>query len=181
MSSPTTDRPSRWRPSRVVLTVVVLTVVVLAMVAMWGYVLYLAFGPGRQAPPDRLDDPAFAVAAQARCDAALDVVASLPSATESETAADRADVVDEANDVFAAMLDDLAELAPAGEDGDLVRQWLADWRTYLRDREAYADAVRSDPEAQLLVSAKDREQITEFIDAFAADNRMSACATPLDV
>ena len=176
MSSPTTDRTSRWRPSRVVLTVVVL-----AMVAMWGYVLYLAFGPGRQAPPDRLDDPAFAVAAQTRCDAALDVVANLPAATESETASDRADVVEHANDVFAAMLDDLAELAPAGEDGELVREWLADWRTYLGDRGAYADAIRSDPEAQLLVSAKDREQITEYLDAFAADNRMIACATPLDV
>ena len=28
-----------------------------AMVAMWVYVLYLAFGPGRQPPPDRLDRP----------------------------------------------------------------------------------------------------------------------------
>ena len=45
---------------------------VVAMVAMWSYVLYLAFGPGRQDPPDRLDDPAFATAAQDRCDAALD-------------------------------------------------------------------------------------------------------------
>ena len=31
------------------------------------------------------------------------------------------------------------------------------------------------------MTAKDREQITEFLDAFAADNRMIACATPLDV
>jgi hypothetical protein len=176
MSSPTIDRPSRWRPSRVVIMVVVI-----AMLAMWGYVLYLAFGPGRQAPPDRLDDPAFAIAAQARCDATLDEVAALPAASESTTAADRADVVEEANDLFATMLDDLAALAPAGEDGDLVREWLADWHTYLGDRQAYADAIRSDPEAQLLVSAKDREQITEFLDAFAADNRMIACATPLDV
>ena len=89
--------------------------------------------------------------------------------------------MEEANDIFEAMVDDLAELAPAGEDGELVREWLADWRTYLGDREAYADAIRSDPEAQLLVSAKDREQITEYLDAFAADNRMIACATPLDV
>lgn len=176
MSSHTTERPSRWRPSRVLVTVVVL-----AMVAMWGYVLYLAFGPGRQAPPDRLDDPSFAVAAQARCDAALDVVATLPAATESQTASDRAEVVEDANDVFAGMLDDLAELAPAGEDGELVREWLADWGTYLADREAYADAIRADPEAQLLVSAKDHDQITEHLDAFAADNRMTACATPLDV
>lgn len=176
MSSPTDDRPSRWRPSRVAVTVVVV-----AMIGMWGYVLYLAFGPGRQPPPDRLDDPAFAEAAQLRCDAALDEVAALPAATESETPGDRADVVERANVVFAAMLEDLEELTPRGEDGELVREWLADWHTYLGDREAYATAVRDDPEAQLLVSAKDRDQITEHLDAFAADNHMTACATPLDV
>jgi hypothetical protein len=176
MSTPTIDRPTRWRPSRVLVRLIVI-----AMVAMWVYVLYLAFGPGRQASPDRLDDPTFAVAAEARCDAALDDVAALPRASESVSARARADVVDEANAIFAVMLDDLADLTPPGEDGSLVRQWLADWRTYLADREAYADALRTDPQAQLLVSAKDRDQITEYLDAFAADNRMTACGTPLDV
>lgn len=165
-----------WRPSRVVIIVLVV-----AMVGMWGYVLYLAFGPGRQPPPDRLDDPSFAIAAQERCDTALDEVSTLPSATESTTIEERADVVEQANSVFAAMLDDLEAITPGGEDGQLVREWLADWRTYLADREAYAVAVREDPEAQLLVSAKDRDQITEHLDAFAADNRMISCATPLDV
>ena len=79
------------------------------------------------------------------------------------------------------MVDDLEAIAPAGEDGEIVAEWIADWRTYLGDREAYADALRRDPEAQLLVTAKDREQITEYIDAFAADNHMTACATPIDV
>ena len=65
------------------------------------------------------------------------------------------------------MLDDLEAITPTGEDGEIVTAWLADWRTYLGDREAYAEALRSDPEAQLLVTAKDREQITEFIDAFS--------------
>ena len=31
------------------------------------------------------------------------------------------------------------------------------------------------------MTAKDREQVTEYIDAFAADNHMPACATPIDV
>ena len=74
----------------------------------------------------------------------------------------------EANERFGEMLDDLEAITPAGEDGELVTEWLADWRTYLEDRAAYVEALRSDPEAQLLVTAKDREQITEFIDAFAA-------------
>lgn len=167
---------SRWSTGRVL---AVVTVVLL--VSMWGYVLYLAFGPGRQAPPDRLADPAFATQAQAICEAAHDDVDQLPLAIDAESAAQRATIVAEANERFATMLDELEAITPAGEDGDIVSEWLADWRTYLGDRAAYVDALRSDPEAQLLVTAKDREQITEFIDAFSADNRMIACATPIDV
>jgi hypothetical protein len=151
------------------------------MVAMWVYVLYLAFGPGRQAPPDRLDDPAFAVEAQERCADTLDQVAELPRAVEAATPAERSAIVVEANSEFAAMVDDLESLTPPGEDGELVTLWLADWRTYLADRQAYADALLDDPEARLLVTARDREQITEYLDAFAADNDMPACATPIDV
>lgn len=156
-----------------------LTVVV--MVAMWAYVLYLAVGPGRQPPPDRLDDPGFATAAQRVCDAALDDVGELPSAIRAESAAERASIVAAANERLAQMLDDLDAQVPAGEDGEIVTEWLADWRTYLDDRREYVDALRHDPKAQLLVTTKDQEQITEFIDAFAADNRMIACATPIDV
>lgn len=151
------------------------------MLAMWGYVVYLAFGPGRQPPPDRLEDPTFATAAQAVCRAALDDVAELPAAVESTDAVERADTIDRANERFADMLDDLAAGAPAGDDGEIVRSWLADWQVYLGDRRDYAEALRTDPEARLLVTPKDNEQVTEFIDAFAADNRMPSCGTPLDV
>lgn len=166
----------RWTTGRVIVTILVV-----GMVSMWGYVLYLAFGPGRQAPPDRVRDPGFSVAAEARCRATLAQVAKLPAATESPTAAARAEVVERANGYFRAMLDDLARLAPEGDDGRIVGEWLADWRTYLGDRAAYAVALREDPKADLLVSAKDHNQITDYLDAFAADNKMPACATPLDV
>jgi hypothetical protein len=129
-------------------------IVVAALVSMWGYVLYLAFGPGRQPPIDRLDDPAFAAAAEERCAEALDDVDDLPVASESPTAAERAAVLAQADAVFAAMLDDLdgmVTLAPAGDERRRATEWLADWRTYLGDREAYADALRSDPGARLLV------------------------------
>src|SRR5688572_5440436 len=151
------------------------------MVAMWGYVVYLAFGPGRQSSPDELADPTFGRQAQARCEAAHEDLADLPVAIEAGTAAERADIVDEANARFATMLDEIEPLAPEGEDGEIVAAWIADWRTYLEDRAAYADALRTDPDAQLFVTARDREQVTEYIDAFAADNHMAACATPVDV
>jgi hypothetical protein len=154
---------------------------VVLMVAMWGYVLYLAFGPGRQPPPDRLADPTFARRAQTTCEAAHEDVATLPPAVEAESAAERAEIVDEANQRFTAMIDDIEPLAPDGEDGEIVAAWLADWRTYLEDRAAYAEALRRDPEARFFVTARDNEQVTEYIDAFAADNHMAACATPLDL
>jgi len=168
--------PRRWTPTRVVLGVAIAV-----MAAMWVYILYLAIGPGRQPPLDRLEDPAFAGAAQERCSAALDEVALLPTAQETSSARERASVIEEANATFDAMLDDLLGLAPEGEEGEMVAAWVADWRTYLRDRQVYADALRNDPNASFLVSAKDNDQITEFIDGFAADNQMPACGTPLDV
>lgn len=166
----------RWSTGRVLAVVTVGL-----MVAMWAYVLYLAFGPGREPPPDRLTDPTFAVDAQAVCEAAHDDVDQLPPAIQAEDAEVRAQIVAQANERFAQMVDDLEGLAPPGEEGEIVAEWIVDWRTYLADRAAYVEALRTDPEAQLLVTAKDREQVTEFIDAFSADNRMIACATPIDV
>jgi hypothetical protein len=164
---------------------VFLLLVVAGLVAMWGYVLYLAFGPGRQPPIDRLDDPAFAVAAEDRCAEALDAVGALPVASESTTAAERADVLDRADAMFVEMLDDLdgmTHLAPAGDQRRRATEWLADWRTYLGDRQAFADALRADPDARLLVSEKPGEgrQITGWIDEFAKANRMPSCVTPTD-
>ncbi len=158
-------------------------VAVAGMVAMWVFVLYLAIGPGRADPPDRLEDPAFATAAQARCSAALDRVAALPSAIESDTAAQRGGVLTVANGHLADMLDeldDLVTLASAGEDREIVREWLTDWRTYLQDRVEYAEALATDPDARLLVSPKGGDQVTEYLDAFARDNHMPACSTPTD-
>jgi hypothetical protein len=159
-------------------TLVLLAVV--GMVSMWGYILYLAFGPGRADSPDKIDAPGFAEAAQATCDRALDEVAQLQPASESPDAAARADTLDDANAALARMLDELDELVPAGDDGVVVTRWLRDWRTYLQDREEYADALRTDPKARLLVTQKSGEQITEFLDQFAKDNDIPACSTPAD-
>lgn len=180
MTGPLVDQPAatvrRWRPTRLLVLLVVAS-----MLAMWGYVLYLAFVPGRQPPPDRLADPTFATAAQARCRKTLDLVAVLPHAADTPSAPKRAAVITKANGYFAEMLDDLDLLAPVGGDGRLVHEWVTDWRTYLANRAAYARDLLTDPRARLLVSPKGREQVTEHLDAFAGDNRMPACATPLDV
>jgi hypothetical protein len=177
------DGASVGRRSRLGRTVVL--IVVCALLSMWGYVLYLAFGPGRQPPIDRLDDPAFAEAAEQRCAATLEEVDRLPVASASQTAAERADVLARANAAYAAMLDDLDDLDTLARAGDQRRradEWLGDWRTYLGDREKYAEALRTDPDARLLVSAKagEGQQITGWIDEFARANRMPSCVSPTD-
>lgn len=174
----TAPRRSPWR--------IVAAVVVVGMVAMWGYVLYLALGPGRQPPVDRLDDPAFAEAAEARCGEAVAAIDELPPASAPDTATERADIIDQANGELAAMLDELDELAtlaPTGDQRDRGEAWLTDWRTLLGNREEYADALRRDPDARLLISEKGEtgRHVTGWIDEFALANRMESCATPTDV
>lgn len=162
-----------------------LTVVVLGLVGMWVYVIYLAFGPGRQPPADRLDDPAFAEAAQDRCADAVAAVDGLPVASEASTAAQRAEVLDQANRILSDMLvdlDELRDLAPSGDQRTRTSAWLADWEVLLADREAYAQALHQDPEARLLISEKPGtgRHITGWIDEFALANKMDDCVTPND-
>lgn len=160
-------------------------VVVVALLTMWGYVLYLAFGPGRQPPVDRIDDPAFAQVAEERCAAALAEIGDLPLASESPDAEARADVLDEANALYGSLIDELdglTMLVPDDAQRRNLEEWIADWRTHLDDRDAYADALRTDPDARLLVSEKAGEgrHITGWIDEFALANRMPSCASPTD-
>lgn len=176
MTSPIVDQPAPT-PSRVGRVAVIVAVAL--MLAMWGYVLYLAFGPGRQASPDRLADPAFATR-EASCNAANEQVLALPAAGDSPTAADRAVVLAQANEIYAGMLDALRTYVPDGDDGKITEEWIADWQTYLGDRDDFARRLQTDERARLLVTPKHGEQITESIDAFAEDNRMPACGTPAD-
>ncbi|HJR26753.1 MAG TPA: hypothetical protein VJ804_14845 [Acidimicrobiales bacterium] len=156
---------------------------VVGMVAMWAFVLYLAVFEGRADSPDRLDDPAFAREAEAACSARLERIVELPRASEARDAAERARTLEVANGHLADMLEDLEELVPlvpAGEDREIVEEWLADWHTYLGDREDYAAELLRDPDARLLVTAKGGEQVTEYLDQFAGDNDMPACSTAAD-
>jgi len=170
----------RWKLGRVATTAVVV-----GLVAMWAYVVYLAFGPGRQPPVDRLDDPAFALAAEDRCATALDEVAELPEAIETPTPAERADVVAQANLIYGGMLDDLEgdlRLIPSGEQRERADAWLEDWRTFLGDREAFVENLQNDPEARMLVSEKPGtgRHITGWIDEFARANEMPSCISAAD-
>jgi hypothetical protein len=165
---------------------VAIALAIASMLGMWGYVLYLAVGPGRQPPLDRFEDPAFAEAGEAACAEAVADVEALPQAGDADSATERADAIVRADERYAAMLDELDESTALLTDADersRAEAWLADWRTYLADRADYAERLTTDPDARLLVSEKAGEgrQITGWIDEFALANRMDSCVTPADV
>jgi hypothetical protein len=167
------DQPSRIGRGLAIL-------VVAGLVLMW---LYVFTGAAAEDPPDQLDDTTFAEAAEPRCAEAVDDLEDLPAASEAESAADRAAVLDEANTVLTSMVDDLAAIEADNErDQQLVDLWIADWRTYLQDRRDYADLLRADDDAELLITAREGRQITLTIDRFASKvvNDMESCTTPLD-
>lgn len=147
-----------------------------------GFWLWLIFLADEQTPPDRMDDPAFAEAAEPICSAGQDAVDALPPARTADTPEERAVVLEEANGELQAMVDELRAIAPTtGRDGDMVQEWLDDWEVYLGDRSRHAERLAAGEDPRFQLTAKSGDQITEAIDGFAEANEMDSCTTPLDV
>ena len=101
------------------------------------------------APIDRLADPTFAAAARSGAPPrwSRSIACQSPA---FRTPPRSGHVLVRANGAYTAMLDDpddLQTLAPAGPQRRRANEWLGDWRTYLGDRERYADALRTKPDA----------------------------------
>lgn len=156
-------------------------VVVLSMVLFW---IWIFAGGPKRANPDRLDDRVYVERTETRCRQLLTDLKALPPAEKAATASERADVLDQANVMVAAMVDDIEADAPTtGDDGVSLKKWFVDWRTYLADREDYADRLHRDPNAKLLVTENPelKDSVDRTIQIFADVNDMGDCATPGDV
>jgi hypothetical protein len=156
-------------------------VVALGIAAMWAYALW---GPVQRTPQGRLASQTFPQQAEPVCAEAMLAIDALPQAFETPGNVERAQVIATANRSLAVMLDRLDRIAPTatgGADADKVTEWLADWRTFLGDREGYASRLADDPSARMLVSEKERRQVSEPVDYFARVNDMPNCATPGDL
>lgn len=155
--------------------------VALAILSFWIWIF--AGGPGK-ANPDRLDDRAYVEQTEKRCQQLLTDLKTLPPAEKSATAAERANVLDQANSLVGTMVDDIEADAPTtGDDGASSKKWFTDWRAYISDREDYADRLRSDSAARLLVTENTdlKDSVDRTIEVFADLNDMPDCATPGDV
>jgi hypothetical protein len=132
---------------------------------------------------DELPSRAFPDAAEKVCAQAQAKLEDLPISTSSRTAAERADVVDQANAILRDMVAQLEPLVPQGQ-GKIttgVQEWVTDWGHYVDDRQAYADGLRRDPDTRFVERRKANRQISLAIDSFAQVNRMDSCVTPGDV
>ena len=160
---------------------VLAVLVAVATVLFWAWILT---GGPKADNRDKLDDRSYVSFAQQRCIRLNTELAQLPNAITAKTASERASVIDEANVLVSNMVDDLQAKAPtAGDDGIRLREWIADWRTYVGDREDYANRLREDPKAPMQVSenTKLHDGVDKTIEIFADVNDMPECATPGDV
>ena len=162
-------------------------VVALSFVGIWGYVMYLTIFEGRAEPRDRLEDTEWTAAAEATCARSTPVFESLPFASELDSPAERADVLDDGTAEVETMVERLESLEPPRfeDEATAVESWLADYRTYIVDRREYAAAQRdpADDRFDQAFSVTDREgyQIDVLVDDFAHVNFMESCETPDDV
>ncbi|MDQ6697063.1 MAG: hypothetical protein M3Z46_06350 [Actinomycetota bacterium] len=159
----------------------VLTVlIVLGLVVFWIWILSGA--PSRN-NPDRIDDRAFVTTMRVQCTAATKAINRLTPASESHTAAERADVVDQATTILTTLIDRIEADAPrTGDDGVRFRGWIRDWRTYLSDRRDYSRRLRVNPGARLLLDVnKAHDSVDRAITNFADINDSPSCEAPGDV
>lgn len=158
--------------------------VVAVCVGIWGYVMYLSIFVGRAEPADRLSDTDWVTTAEATCAPAARAIERLPFASEIDTPAERADVLDEATGRLERMVVALRGLVPPDdpEEARAVGRWLDDWEAYNQDRREYADRFRQGLDEPFRVTDRSGYQIDVLIGEFATKaNDMPSCAPPGDV
>ena len=151
-----------------------------ATFGVWIYAFFF-YDPGLMI--DELADRTFPKQAEQVCAAAVARLDQLPPSNTAISAAQRADTVEQANDILQGMVTDLRPLLPQGQVRITkgVDEWVSDWETFLHDRQQYVEGLRRDPRTRFEESRKANRQISLAIDSFAQVNRMDSCATPGDV
>lgn len=157
----------------------ILAVSLVGSFGVWGYALS---GFADRVPPDTLDDAEYAAALEAVCEDALIDFDALPNAEAAGDNVERARQISARNEVLRSMVDRLEAVPTSTErDANLSTEWLADWRTYIVERQDYADRFAQDDTAVAYFSAVGGERIERRISRLAATNLMFACETPDDV
>lgn len=154
-----------------------------AFVAMILFWIWAFSGVAGRKNPDYLTDRTYVAKLEAQCQGMLDQLDELPDAADSTSQAQRADVLDDANVIVGRFIDEVEAGAPKdGGAGKSMAGWLTDWRTYLADREDYAERLRTEDNAQMLLSrSKLGDSVDKTIQIFTQVNGIKVCDTPGDV
>lgn len=145
-----------------------------AFASFWGWALFFA----DKTAVNKIEDRAWAERAEAICAPVKLELRVLDGETRSDPV-ERADLVVESTDLLARMLDDLIAVEPTdGKGKAIVPEWIADYRSLLDDRYAYADVLRSGANVPFTETPVQGVPITERIETFAGDNEMPSCAPP---
>jgi hypothetical protein len=152
------------------------------MVAVALFWFWIFSGAPRRDNPDRLEDRAWVERAEDTCARTMAGVDERSETAGREDRVARADAIDASSADLRAMVGALRDPLPDGAgDREVVERWLADWEELIANRETYADAVRDDPGARLLLTEKFDDPIDRVIEVFADVNDMPACGPAGDV
>lgn len=153
------------------------------IIFMWFYAFVLA--PRESA--NNIHDTAWSERSEATCRRAAEYrtgLADLSKVDPSDTGAlaTKADIIDKATDSVERTLDALAADTPSTAKGrELVPEWIADFRTYVRDRRDYAETLRSGTLVEFSESLVEGLPVTERLGKFARENHMPTCQPPRDL
>ncbi len=176
--TPLDDGPKPINPWKILISIVVI-----GFAAFWIWALFFA----SKESVNKIGDEAWAERAQGICETAdqeREGLVDMRRVDESDPAmvAERGEIVGRATDIVERMLDDVVAVAPTDAKGRaLVPEWEADYRTYIENRRAFVELLRSGENGVFTENAVDGIPISEKLARFAADNLMADCAPPIDL
>lgn len=165
-------------------TRILLTAICVAIAGMWVY----AFGFAPRESFNKINDTAWQARSQAHCKAAENIRFSFEDLTPMKADDPRAlkakaKLVDAATDALEKAIDLIAADTPSDAKGkELVPKWIADYRTYITDRRAFAEALNTATVRPYFAESEvEGVPISERISKFARENDMKTCQTPYDL
>jgi hypothetical protein len=155
------------------------------LAVLWVYAFFIADPQN----PNRMEDRAWVERAEAICASTRERLDELPDLRRladveplREALRQRAVIGEDATDLLEQMVEDLEALpAPSGADDEqLVKLWLADWRTQLSDRRAHIQRWRAGEDEPFRETAFGGRPLGIRIADFTTLNGMDSCAPPGD-
>lgn len=162
------------------------TLILLAVAGLAAFWVWALFFASKEAI-NKIGDEQWAERAESICQSAQSQRETLRDervidADDPAMLAERAAIVDQATDIVETMLDDVVAVPPHDDKGlAIVPQWEADYRTYLENRRAFTERLRTGANEPFTETAVDGIPISEKLEQFAGDNEMPSCAPPRDV